>query len=208
MTEEKPYQIFPLFSMPLYSTIVDFITEEEKEFIFNLEYGKIDTPAAGPGYTSFDQNILNHPSLSNLKQNILHEFHKFTTIVSIDTVDYYIHKSWAVKHQQYNNAQKHIHVNSLFSGILYIHTNNDSGIVKFHRQLALPSLTPFCLDIPRKQWNIFNCEEWSILPENNQLLLFPSTVEHSVTENLSTEERYCIAFDVFARGSFGNLQIN
>ena len=47
---------------------------------------------------------------------------------------------------------------------------------------------------------MFNSTKTSIQPKTNMLLLFPSTLEHSVSESESTKDRLVIAFNVFARG--------
>jgi len=35
------------------------------------------------------------------------------------------------------------------------------------------------------------------------LILFPSTLDHSVLPSKSDNERYCVAFNLFAFGKFG-----
>ena len=58
--------------------------------------------------------------------------------------------------------------------------------------------------IPYTESNIFNLESYVITPVENQLVLFPSTLQHSVDINMSENERYAISFNVFPIGKLGN----
>ena len=87
--------------------------------------------------------------------------------------------------------------------MLYLDVNETSGDLVFHRDVL--SLIPFppALDFDVDSFNIYNCKSWSYKPKANDICLFPSTVMHSADVNRSDEERWCLAFNVFARGTFG-----
>jgi len=108
-------------------------------------------------------------------------------------------------HTRGQAAGQHIHGNSLISGVLYLHVNATSGDLVFHRDIH--SLIPFppTFDFDVTTFNIYNCKSWSYQPNVNDICLFPSTVMHSADANESDDERWCLAFNVFARGTFGGL---
>jgi len=89
------------------------------------------------------------------------------------------------------------------SGVLYLEVNETSGDLVFHRDIY--SLIPFppALDFDVDTFNIYNCKSWSYKPKVNDICLFPSPVMHSADANDSDQERWCLAFNVFARGTFG-----
>ena len=93
----------------------------------------------------------------------------------------------------------------LLSGVLYLDVNETSGDLVFHRDVY--SLIPFppALDFDVDLFNIYNCKSWSYKPKPNDICLFPSSVMHSADANESDQERWCLAFNVFARGTFGGL---
>jgi ectoine hydroxylase-related dioxygenase (phytanoyl-CoA dioxygenase family) len=64
---------------------------------------------------------------------------------------------------------------------------------------------PKTIDLDVVDYNIYNCQSWSITPKNNDIILFPSMLEHSSEPNRTDIPRYCIAFNVFVRGTFGIL---
>ena len=58
--------------------------------------------------------------------------------------------------------------------------------------------------IPYSESNIFNLDTYTITPIENQLVLFPSTLQHSVDINMSENERYALSFNVFPVGKLGD----
>jgi len=52
-------------------------------------------------------------------------------------------------------------------------------------------------------FNQYTQQSWRLKPETGMLVVFPSQIIHNVEKNLTQNERYAIAFDVFVRGKFG-----
>ena len=71
-------------------------------------------------------------------------------------------------------------------------------IAKFFKS---KSIDTFCNLKPEK-FDINNSNFWEINPEENDLLIFPSHLEHSISFNNSEETRYSIAFCVNTIGKF------
>jgi hypothetical protein len=84
-----------------------------------------------------------------------------------------------------------------------LNATEDSGDIVFSRDVL--SLVPFppALDLDMDSFNIYNCKSWGHKPKTNDICLFPSVVSHSVEPNYSDEERWSLAFNVFARGNLG-----
>ena len=186
----KP-QIFPLFSTPIY---VNNVGDFPKPDVPSLEY------ATGPYEfrTSTDKNVLDRPDFAHVRALIMREVELYTRelLRVTQSVEFYITNSWINIHRRGDSAIPHVHHNSLISGVLYLKVNDASGDIVFHRDLL--SLVPFppALDLDMESFNIYNCK-------TNDICLFPSVVMHSVDPNASDEERWCLAFNVFARGHFG-----
>jgi Rps23 Pro-64 3,4-dihydroxylase Tpa1-like proline 4-hydroxylase len=62
-------------------------------------------------------------------------------------------------------------------------------------------LTP-TVNVPykNKNFNICNSDVFAMPPQNNMMVVFPSTLPHSVEPSKSNTERFCIAFNLFAFG--------
>ena len=48
-----------------------------------------------------------------------------------------------------------------------------------------------------------NCRDWTITPEDNDLILFFSQLRHKIMRNESTNDRYSLAFNTIPKGPFG-----
>ena len=202
MTQQR---IFALFSTPLYvNNVGDFPRPDFK----SLEYSSAaETGGAYNFRTSVDKNVLHRPELKAVHDVVMKEVDVYAHGVCgvSRNVEFYITNSWINVHARGQAAGQHIHCNSLISGVLYLQVNETSGDLVFHRDIY--SLIPFppTLDFDVDAFNIYNCKSWGYKPQNNDICLFPSTVMHSADTNESDEERWCLAFNVFARGSFGTL---
>jgi len=105
--------------------------------------------------------------------------------------------AWVNKHDKGDFAQYHYHSNSMISGILYLDVPEQSGGLEF-----LPHINMFGHFFKPNfvEENGLNSYVEKIDVENNMLLLFPSTVQHSVPFSRSEESRYTLAFDYIPTG--------
>ena len=200
----KP-MIFPLFSAPLY---VNNVGDFPRPDIEALEY--TSTMPTGESFnflSSVDKNVLHRPEFQHIHEIVMREIEMYTReLLGVSrSVEFYITNSWINRHKPGHSAGAHVHHNSLISGVLYLKTNERSGDLVFHRDVL--SLIPFppALDRDIEKFNIYNCKSWGHKPKTNDICLFPSVLSHSVDPNESNEERWCLAFNVFARGDFGRL---
>lgn len=104
-----------------------------------------------------------------------------------------VQKSWININDRYSYNIKHIHHRSLFSGVYYAKVpSGNCGDIIFHRNnLMVNYLPPYIV----KDWNSLTSATVSYKPKIGMLLLFPGWLEHSVTTNLTDEDRISISFD-------------
>lgn len=146
------------------------------------------------GWISESENILEIPELKDLRDKIQIELNHFgyEDLGIEKSVSLNISRSWAIKHQQKDWGQRHLHTNCLFSGIYYLEVNSKSGDITFEGNSCFQtSLIPTL-----KNFNQFTSENLNITPQTEYLFIFPSQLIHSVGTNLSPHERFCISFDV------------
>jgi uncharacterized protein (TIGR02466 family) len=200
----KP-QIFPLFSTPVY---VNNVGDFPKPDVRSLEYS---STLPGGGFYNFlssvDKNVLDRPDFEHVRRIVLREIEYYARqLLAVNkSVEFYITNSWVNIHRRGHSAGAHMHHNSLISGVLYLQTNENSGAIVFHRDVQSSIPFPPALDLDIDSFNIYNCKSWGHTPKTNDICLFPSLIMHSVDPNDSDEERWCLAFNVFVRGSFGAL---
>jgi uncharacterized protein (TIGR02466 family) len=104
---------------------------------------------------------------------------------------------WLNVNRKYNYNSVHSHPFSVVSGVLYIKVpKGDSGNIRFYRNDGFSDYVPQGMgnDTP----DTFS--EFTIVPEPNKLILFPSYIKHSVESNLSEAQddvRISLAFNYF-----------
>jgi|DEB0MinimDraft_10_1074344.scaffolds.fasta_scaffold35042_3 uncharacterized protein (TIGR02466 family) len=103
---------------------------------------------------------------------------------------------WANKSETMQWHHPHKHPNSILSGILYI--QGTSGETWFSRENEYAMCEQYDVIIPEKARIIHK-----VKPEPGTLIIFPSNLYHSVTENEGPEDRITISFNSFFRGKIG-----
>jgi uncharacterized protein (TIGR02466 family) len=170
------------------------------DFIKNLEYRRVEN---NNGYISTSLNLLNNHELVDLKKSIIDSVRSYANNILKVSEDcrFDLTTSWANKHSTTDFSQEHDHVNSLFSGILFVDIPEDSGNSIFYNPNPNLGLS---LEFNYTDYNQYNSNKIEMKPTAGDLLIFPSSLKHSVTKNTSIDDRYTIAFNVFATGQFGS----
>lgn len=210
MNSQSEYNITPLFAVPLYQSFVDAVDQKDVDFIKSLDYERM--PADNGDYTVC-KNVLDIPQLRDLKLKIQKKIDHFVyEILDCDkNVKFEIQNSWANRHGKLDFAGSHRHSNSLISGVFYLDIGPDTGAIVFQKDKSYYNLWTDTVEVgfnyqtheDQNRLNVFNADAWGIYPKQNEIVLFPSLLYHSVSENLSDKIRYSLAFNVFPRGNLG-----
>ena len=116
----------------------------------------------------------------------------------LKNIKYRIFSSWLTKSEPKTFSESHSHSNSWLSGIYY--PKGDPGFsVKFFNDITTQfSTTP-------TEYNIYNSAAWTIIPQDNYLILFFSQLRHKIMPNNSTKDRFSLAFNILPQGQFGEI---
>lgn len=187
--------VTPLFSYPVCRVEEPYKTgSSELNFIKNLKYYNSEN-----NKISVNKNILDLPELLNLKiwiqENINYYF--FNLLKAKDIEKIYITQSWSNITEKGESHHEHLHPNSIISGVL--HFDNDDSSINFHN----PSL-PFCLDFNVFEHNVFNSTLWKFPTKKNGLILFPSSLRHSVSTQKIQRNRVSLSFNTWIKGKAGS----
>ncbi len=99
---------------------------------------------------------------------------------------------WAIINKEKAFNEKHHHGNSALSAAYYVKAEDNAGdIIFFDPRQANVFHHP-----TSKEANSLNCQVQSVTPKAGTLVLFPSYLEHKVEENLSSEERIVVSFNI------------
>jgi uncharacterized protein (TIGR02466 family) len=143
-------------------------------------------------------------SLLNFIQKNLDEFFYTTYNPSKDT-QIKIVQSWFNFTGKDQAHHRHSHPNSFISGVYYPHCVPNDSIV-FHSSVQ-SGVSPMELCIWNKHGTAYHNKETRVDVSTGELILFPSSVEHSVPMvTVDGDERISLAFNTFVEGTFGEDQ--
>ena len=121
-------------------------------------------------------------------------------IIPRTKVDLYITQSWLnyTKAGQYHHV--HTHPNSVISGVFYINATQGDKIT-FSKQTR-----DMILEFETDDFQLFNSKSWFFDVSSNNIVLFPSTLQHRVEtlDQKKTDVRISLAFNTFLKGHAGD----
>ncbi len=184
-----------LFPIPIGMFNLDRpLTDEELLFARGQE-----TRSNAGNLTSQNSYVLRDSLMTPLRswvEDCLSEYFKATVNPSND-IQLRITQSWFNYSETGQWHHKHTHPNSLVSGVFYLNTNSDDKIY-FHRSgYQQFKFTP-------QDWNLYNTESWWFEAVTGRLVLFPSSLEHSVPNVTGEAVRISMSFNSFPVGTIGS----
>jgi uncharacterized protein (TIGR02466 family) len=187
-----PFEIIPLFPQALYRSTFRSLTDNEIRIIdeFPVERQQLGN------HTSHAPYFLSEPGLENLKADLQEHIENYVKEVMKVDYEVYITNSWKNLTMPGHQHIVHNHANSIISGVLYIKSSYVQPTISFSR-----GSNPYLLAFEANEYTPFNALEWTIPVEDNNIIIFPSTVNHYVKPNLSDKNRLSIAFNTFIRGN-------
>jgi len=189
-------EVLPLFSTPLY------ISQDEVLETPEVEYNrKSDSSISKSQKVLLDQRFSKHKEV--VEKHLSH--YVYDTLRVSKNLELKHICSWMVFHGKGDFSPIHMHCNSMFSGVLYLSCDEDSGNIMFSMPLIIPTWTSSTLNA---LWNvddnnIFNSREFVYTPKYGDILIFPSHTYHEVGKNESNIDRYCLSFNYILSGKMG-----
>ena len=195
MRKKKYNMLFQIFPTLIYKENLSIspinINENEIEFI----------PIGNFKYSTSD-NILEKKYFSSLKKEIQRHVDIFTKdILEIEnTLKFFITRSWVINIEKINDGGPfHTHSNSFFTGVFYINVDEEKDSFDIERSKTYQYI----------HYNYENTNKWNqqlitYYPKKNDLIIFDASLSHRIGHHLTSKLRTVIAFEVFAKGTFGS----
>lgn len=185
-----------LFPTPVAKFVLDRnITEEEIQFINSqITYKNFGNS------TSVDRYILKHEKMKTLKEFIDHSVENYFKMIYAPKyqISLGVTQSWINYTNPNEFHHKHYHPNSLISGVFYIKASQTKDKINFFKN----EQSNF-IKIQTEDYNVYNSDSWWIEVNTNDLLIFPSSLYHSV-ETVKDENRISLSFNTFPMGYIGD----
>jgi len=194
MIESRIHGIFPT---PIYFSKINRKLNTKELLIIKNNKFKVDKNEGNT--TSIENYILNKKEFKNLKkelESLIQDY--FDKIICTKNKIYpYITQSWLNYTETKQYHHKHAHPNSFLSGVFYINADEKFDKINFYRDEYMP----FKFDT--KEWNSFNSTSWWFPVKTGDIVIFPSSLIHSVETKQGNNTRISLAFNVFIKGTIG-----
>ena len=190
--KEELLQIFPT---PVLITKYEGDLNKELKYVDNLPYKEQKSNA---NFKSADTYLLEIEELKNIKNFMYESLNKFTKNISQSEQRLVITQCWANKNPPGSKHHEHVHPNSILSGVFYLRQDKTLPPIQFAKSVqAAMKLDP-------KKYNNLNSETFLLPCVAGELLLFPSSLKHSVPTNMGKEARISLSFNTFSVDTLGS----
>ena len=190
-------ELLQLFPIPL--LIVPYKQPIDKELAYLKTISYREQKQNG-NFRSDDSYLLRNEKFKDIKNFLKESVDKFTTNVLNTKQRLVITQCWANRNPKGSKHHEHVHPNSIISGVMYFQINEKLPPIKF----AKTNQDGMKLD-PEKYNNV-NSESFMLPCKPGELILFPSSLKHSVPINQGDEDRISISFNTFSIDALGSEQ--
>ena len=192
--KEELLQIFPT---PLLIVPYEQSIDKELSYLKTISYRK---QQQNGNFRSDDSYLLRNEEFKNIKNFLKESMDKFTTNVLNTKQRLVITQCWANRNPKGSQHHAHVHPNSIISGVMYFQINEKLPPISFtkDRQDGM-KLNP-------EKYNHMNSETFMLPCKPGELILFPSSLRHSVPTNHGEEDRISVSFNTFCIDAIGSEQ--
>ena len=146
------------------------------------------------GDDSGDSKVYQKAEFSWLNKQIFSRVEKYLDALGVDInkIKIYASKAWPIVVEKGGKVLRHKHPNSILSAVFYLQTGDEeSGEIRFYASHSEIDFLP--MKFKRNGRSYTNCK-YKAKP--NDLLIFPSTLEHEVETYNGELPRYSISYDI------------
>jgi uncharacterized protein (TIGR02466 family) len=199
-------KLHELFSVPIWSTQIPVVTDEEFNYIKNMDYIRHLRPNKKLQLSKKTYVVDTEEPLKNLYSKIEEAvYYYWHNILNVkDHLKLRRLHSWITRHTRGDFHPWHQDPNTLLSAIYYIKAPENGGQLCFRKDLNYCNLFPNVMEMKYHTKTNFNNREWSLTPSDGTLIVFPAHIEHQATENLSDEERFALVIDYWPQGNLND----
>ncbi len=190
--KDELLQIFPI---PVLITKYEPSIEEEFKFIENLRYIE---QKSNKNFKSDDTYLLKHKELSKIKDFIHESLNKFTQNILQTKQRIVVTQCWTNRNPPNSKHHEHVHPNSIISGVFYFRQTKTLPPIQFSKSVQ------DSIKLNPEKYNNLNSETFLLPMVDGELVLFPSTLRHSVPINRGNDTRYSMSFNTFCIDELGS----
>tara|TARA_B110000467_G_scaffold52453_1_gene48019 strand:- start:169 stop:792 length:624 start_codon:yes stop_codon:yes gene_type:complete len=180
------------FPIPIQIYRYEYSIEKELKYIENLEWR-----GNASNSTSMDGYLNEHESLNSVTSFFKECLNDYCDTILNSDQRLVITQQWANRNPKGSEHPIHTHPNSIISGVFYLRQNPTLPPIYFFND----NMDTFGLH-PREH-NCYTSGSFDVICESGELIMFPSSLRHSVPVNTGEEDRISLAFNTFCADVMG-----
>ncbi len=188
-------ELLQIFPTPVLITKYEGNISEETKYVENLEY--LDQKD-NKNFKSKDSYLMKHEIFKNIKNFFGESITKYTEKVLNSKQRLVITQCWTNKNPPGAKHHEHVHPNSILSGVFFFKIGGKLPPIQFAKSVQ------GAMKLDPVKYNNITAETFLLPCVPGELLLFPSSLKHSVPINLSEETRYSMSFNTFCIDALGS----
>ena len=190
-------ELLQIFPVPVLITKYGNSIDDEFKFIEKLRY--IEQKENG-NFKSDDTYLLKHKELALIKNFIYESLNKYTQQIWMTKQKLVVTQCWTNRNPPHSKHHEHVHPNSIVSGVFYFKQSKTLPPIQFSKA------TQDGVKLNPEKYNQFNAETFLLPMVDGELVLFPSSLRHSVPLNHGNDTRYSMSFNTFCIEELGSKE--
>ena len=190
-------ELLQLFPTPLLIVPYEESIDKELTYLKTISYRE---QQQNGNFRSDDSYLLYKEELKNIKNFLSESVDKFTKNVLNSKQRLVITQCWANRNPKGSKHHEHVHPNSIISGVMYFQINEKLPPIQFAKT------NQDAIKLDPEKYNHVNSESFLLPCKPGELILFPSSLRHSVPINQGDEDRISMSFNTFSIDALGSEQ--
>ena len=190
-------ELLHIFPSPVLITKYEHSIEADFKFIEKLRYHEQKEKG---NFKSDDTYLLKHKELALIKNFIYESLNKYTQQIWMTKQKLVVTQCWTNRNPPHSKHHEHVHPNSIVSGVFYFKQSKTLPPIQFSKA------TQDGVKLNPEKYNQFNAETFLLPMVDGELVLFPSSLRHSVPLNHGNDTRYSMSFNTFCIEELGSKE--
>ena len=191
----KKDELLMVFPTPVQIYKHEDSIEKELKYIESIEWKH---QVANGNFKTKDSYLTKHESLKNIVSFFKECVDDYCSTIINSEQRLVITQLWGNRNPKGSKYHEHVHPNSIISGVFYLRQDPKLPPIQFAKS------NQSAMKLDPKKYNTYNAETFLLPCTSGELLLFPSSLRHSVPVNMGEEERISLSFNTFSIDALGS----
>ena len=191
----KKDELLMVFPTPVQIYKYENSIEKELKYIEGVEWKQ---QVSNYNFKSKDTYLSEHEELKDIVSFFKECIDDYCNTIVNSEQRLVITQLWANRNPKGSKHHEHVHPNSIISGVFYLRQDPKLPPIQFSKS------NQHAMKLDPRKYNTYNAETFLLPCTTGELILFPSSLRHSVPVNMGEEERISLSFNTFSIDVLGS----